>query len=82
MPVELLDDCPRGDLLQQIDDMTGPQIERAVQKFLPRDLAREVRKRAIEFIGEEIRPTPAESHESSTPEVLKVLMDLHNFCRG
>lgn len=58
MVQELSDDCPRGDLLQGLDDAVGIPIEKAVQKYLPRDLARKVRGRAIEFLGEEIRPTP------------------------
>lgn len=70
MPVELLDDCPKGDLLQQIDDTVGLPIEKAVQRWLPRDLARQVRKRAIEFIGEEIRPSPTPVTEAPVAEAV------------
>ena len=57
MHSELIEENPRGDLLQQIDDTCGPQIEKAVQKWLPRDIAKKIRGRVIHFIGEEVRPS-------------------------
>lgn len=57
MNQELVDENPRGDLLQGLDDSIGLPIEKAVQKYLPRDLARKVRSRTIEFLAEEIKPT-------------------------
>lgn len=56
MNSELLDENPRGDLLQQIDDGVGDTIERVVQKWLPKDLARKVRREAVRFIGNEVKP--------------------------
>lgn len=95
MNEELLGECPEGDLLQQIDDLIGPGIERAVQRWLPRDIARGVRGRAVRFLGEEIRPKPTvpivEEPISQTSEVKGFLRwlgeertsnSLQSSCRG
>lgn len=75
MKPELTEECPRGDLLQQIDDLAGPTIEKAIQHWLPRDIARKIRKEAIEFIGDQIRPVNG-PEKPSVESIVKMYREL------
>lgn len=44
----------KGDLLSDIDRQIGDVIERTVNRYLDREMARQIRKVAVEDIGEKI----------------------------
>lgn len=56
-------DGGRPDIMQELDEAFGPAIERAVQRYLPRDRSREIRKRVMKEIADLIlSPVTPESN--------------------
>ena len=52
-------DATKSDVMSEIDAAIGPLIERAVQKWIPRDQLRNVRRSTIKHIGDLVLPPPA-----------------------
>lgn len=44
----------KGDLLSDLDRQMGDAIERAVNRYLPRDIAQQVRREMVKEIGEKV----------------------------
>lgn len=52
-------DATKSDMMSEIDEAIGPFIERAVQKWLPREQLRHVRRSTVKHIADLVLPPPA-----------------------
>ncbi len=86
------DDWEDSDKMSEIDNGCGEAIERAISRFVPRDIARKVRKESIRYITNIVfgpsKSTPDEGpHETANAVVcsptdeVSILQDQSN-CRG
>lgn len=49
-------DATKGDVMSEIDQAIGPLIERTIQKWLPRERLRDVRKSTVKHIADAVMP--------------------------
>lgn len=61
-------DGGRPDLMQELDEAFGPAIEKAIQRYLPRDRSREIRKKVMGQIADLIL-TPEPNVENNSMDM-------------
>lgn len=73
-------DGGRADIMQSLDDEFGPALERAVQRYVPRDKAREIRRDSIRGICDKLMNPDKISSDDDTKA--KPVSSMQSSCRG